>query len=812
VSKVALWLRWSGRDLRARVLQVAAVATIVALGTGVYAGLTSTASWRRASYDASFAALRVHDLHVSLAQDTYVDASRLREALASITPVAEVETRLVTPVQVDASRDGRTILVPGRLVGTDVTGTTAVDELHVRAGRALDVPDRGADRVALDAHFAEHYDLAPSGRLRLSGGTEVEYVGHVLSPEYFLVMSAEGTMSAQANFAVLFASNDTIGRIVDRPGMANDAVLRLRAVPDRRAAARDVEAALRRSLPGVAATVTALDDERPYRLMYDDIRGDQRVYDIFAFLVLGGAAFAAFNLVGRIVEAQRREIGIGMSLGLPRWKIAVRPLLVGFEVALLGAVVGLAVGLGVGALMLAVMKRFFPLPDWRTPFDAAAYARGWAIGTVLPFAATLVPVVRAVRVAPVDAIRTGPTTLRRRGLVHLAARLNLGNSIREMPFRNVLRAPRRTALTALAIAAAIATLVGVIGMVDSFFGTIDQGERAVLGERPDRVTVGLSGFALRGTPELERITDAPGVGRAEPGLQVAGRMRRAAGGGDDIDALIRLFPFDSALWRPSTTDGALDTTRTGLVIAEKAARDLDVGVGDEIVLEHPRRRGLGYDMVDSRVRIEAVHEIPYRFVAFMDTRDASLMDLDGVYNTVTVEPAPGTPGDDLERTLFGMPGVRSVQPVSDFARTIRDLVSQILDILRVIEGAVLLLAILIAFNSSAISVDERAREHATMFAFGVRLRTVLRNTMIESLVVGVLGTALGIVLGHAIVRYITRFLLPETMPELTVDPVVSPATIVTAVVLGVLAVSLAPLLTARRMHRMDIPATLRVVE
>ena len=34
-----LWLRWSWRDLRARWLQVVAIALIIALGTGVFAGL-----------------------------------------------------------------------------------------------------------------------------------------------------------------------------------------------------------------------------------------------------------------------------------------------------------------------------------------------------------------------------------------------------------------------------------------------------------------------------------------------------------------------------------------------------------------------------------------------------------------------------------------------------------------------------------------------------------------------------------------------------------------------------------------------------
>ena len=41
---------------------VAAIALIVALGTGTFAGLGSTAEWRRQSNDASFAHLRMHDL------------------------------------------------------------------------------------------------------------------------------------------------------------------------------------------------------------------------------------------------------------------------------------------------------------------------------------------------------------------------------------------------------------------------------------------------------------------------------------------------------------------------------------------------------------------------------------------------------------------------------------------------------------------------------------------------------------------------------------------------------------------------------
>lgn len=81
-----------------------------------------------------------------------------------------------------------------------------------------------------------------------------------------------------------------------------------------------------------------------------------QLWNLVALLVLAGATFAAFNLTSRVVEAQRREIGVGMALGVRGRQLAVRPLLFGLQVALLGAASGVAVGL--------LTER---LPDGRDP-------------------------------------------------------------------------------------------------------------------------------------------------------------------------------------------------------------------------------------------------------------------------------------------------------------------------------------------------------------------------------------------------------------------------------------------------------------
>ena len=102
----------------------------------------------------------------------------------------------------------------------------------------------------------------------------------------------------------------------------------------------ELDRSLRAALPGTGFTFTTGAQEPAHRLLYKDAEGDQQMMDIFAALLLGAAAFAAFNLISRTIEAQRREIGIGMALGVRPRVLARRPLLLGGQVALLGVAWG----------------------------------------------------------------------------------------------------------------------------------------------------------------------------------------------------------------------------------------------------------------------------------------------------------------------------------------------------------------------------------------------------------------------------------------------------------------------------------------
>src|SRR6266511_3750224 len=370
-----LWMRWSWRDLRRRWLLVTAIALVIALGTGTYAGLLSTSAWRRQSNDASFALLHTHDLRVALPQGASTGEGSLLALLPGIAHAGDITAareRLVVPTQL-AGPHG--LLVSGELVGTDTRPGLPVDGVAVTAGRGLAGADDGAPTVLAEATFARKNNLLVPAELTMSGGTRLRVVGAGQSPEYFLVTGGQGGMPflSQKSYGVLFASLHTAQQVTGAAGRVNDLVLTLRPGADRDSVRQELRQALETMAPPLAATVSTRDDIDAYRILYDDIDGDAQLWRVIALLVLLGAAL---NLTSRVVEAQRREIGIGMALGVPSRLLAVRPLLFGAQIALLGVGLGMLVG--------------------------------WALG---------------------------------------------------IPLRGVLRTPRRTALTALGIAAAITTLV-----------------------------------------------------------------------------------------------------------------------------------------------------------------------------------------------------------------------------------------------------------------------------------------------------------------------------------------------------------------
>jgi putative ABC transport system permease protein len=655
--RARLWIRWAVRDARRQRLQVLSIALLLALGVGMYAAMSSMSVWRVDSADASFAASRMHDLRVALVEGSTAPEGVLRSALArsaasrDVTAAAE---RLVVSTQVNASTPGRTIIVPGRIVGSPATAE--IDRLHVRRGRLSEA----GGAVALEYNFARHYDLPASGSLTFAGARRAPYTGQVLAPEYFIVTAPGADFGAEAAFAVVFAPLRTAQALAGQPGRVNQLVMRLRRGADPAVVQAQLSRALQEELPRTGFTFTARDREPAHRLIYKDAEGDQEMLDIFAFLLLGAATFAAFNLISRTVESQRREIGIGMALGVSPRALARRPFLLGAQIALAGVALGIPVGLAADAWLAGVMDQFFPLPVVRASFQSDVYLRGAVVGLALPLLAAAIPVWRAVRVTPVEAIRIGARAARSAGLAWLLKGLRLpGGSLAKLPLRNVLRTPRRTVMTLLGIGAVVTIVIALSGVMDSFDGTLAASRREALAGSASRLTVDLVASERGGSADVRRVVGADSVGASQTSLRLASTL---VAGGRHLDVALETVGTRRPLWHPTFRAGALPAQSPGLVIAQQAAEDLQVTVGDRLAVRHPVPTGARtFRLVSTTLPITGIHSSPLRFVAYANAAAAADLHLSGLVNRISVVPATGASADDVKAELLHLPAVAAVQ-------------------------------------------------------------------------------------------------------------------------------------------------------
>lgn len=803
-------IRWSLRDLRRRWVQVAVIALVIAIGTGVYAGLTSAMDWRGLSYDASYAALSAHDIRVRLAADSYVEEGTLSGALGRMGDpgwVADSEERLIAPAQIEASTPDGTVLVPGRVVGVSVEEDGPnVDCIEVTAGSGF----TGRTGAILEKHFADEHEMEERGTLLLAGGVPVVYSGIGLSPEYFMISSGQGDFLAQGSFAVVFMPLPAAQALTGHAGLVNDLVLTLRQGVDVSAAVREVEGAMAAALPVVGVDVETIEDDPAYRIMYRDLDSDRGTVVAMAFLVLVAAAFAAFTLTGRIVEAERREIGIDMALGVPRATIAVRPLLGGAWIALLGVLFGIGIGFLFVALLRSVFTDLLPLPVWLTPLEAGPFLVAAGIGFILPFAASAWPVWRAVRVEPVEAIRTGHLASRGGGFAPLVKRLHLpGRSLIQIPFRNVVRAPRRMVLTATGIGVAMITLVVMAGSIDSFNRILAGAASELESGKVGRMVVTLAGFQPDDSGLVQAIKVMPQVGESEQGLMLGAV---ASNGGDSLEVRLQVIDMSSDIWHPTVSSRVEAGDLPGIVLSGKAAKDLGLSPGDAVEVEHPYRVGESqFASRTTRMRLVGEHPNPIRFLAYTEIANAGIFGLSGQTNELQVVPADGFSTTDVQRALFSVPGVATVQEPGAAVEMTGEQLESYSGIFRMVEAFALFLAFLIAFNAASIGSDERARENATMMAYGVRVRTLVRMAVQEAAVVGILGSLIGLGLGVLALRWLLAR-SAATLPELELTASVEPATIAMVLLFGVLVVAIAPVFTTRKLLRTDVPSTLRVME
>lgn len=810
-------LRWSLRDARKRWIQIVAIGFTLAIGIGLYAGLSSVTQWRLTSIDKSLEATSMYDLRATVGEGGDVPAGSLARIASEIDGIDRYNERLLFDTQVETVVDGEELLVHGRIVGMDLSGSEpVVNDVYLIDDAARPVSNSATPQVLVNRGFSTFWDLPTSGALTVGGDVGVDYVGSAVSPEFFLIIEGNGSLG-RSNLAVLFAPLAAAQDISGRSGVVNDLVLTLEPGADAAAVTQQLTEAAA-SQGGVLLDVLTREATPSYIGLTGSPEIDQGIYNAISLLLFVGAAFAALNFSARMVEAQRREIGNSMAIGEHPRTIVIRPLLIGLQIGIIGMILGVAVGYAIAFQTVTVVQEVAWLPIFEQPFQAGIYAQAMALGFAVPVLAVLWPVLRAVRVRPVDAIRSSHLASRGGSLGPIISRIPLpGRSLERMPFRNLMRAPRRTFLTLLTFTMSLAIMFAMLGLGSTFTATLDDGNEELLGGEPDRFTVQLDSFYPVNSPQVQDVLTNPTVQLGEPAMVLGANVTAATS--DDsadpiqLDLAVRFVDFGSAVWTPTATEGSLSRGSPGIVLADKAARDFGVGVGDDVIVTHPALVDGAFTYSTRTLPVAAIHPHPLRLNAYMDLSQASTWGFGGLANIVTGVPADGSSLNDVKRALFGSgTGVALVQGLSETFQSLEDSLEQSSGVFVITRIFVIFLVMLIAFNTANINVDERSRDHATMFAYGIPVRRVIANLSVEGLLLGVVAVVLGGLFGYALLLWMALFQMPTAVPDVGMIVSVRWWEMAASFVVALAAIALAPLFPGRKLNKMFIPGQLRVME
>ena len=813
-----LRLRWTLRDARRRWLQIVGISFTLAIGIGLFAGLSSVTEWRLTSIDKSLDVTNMYDLRATVSGGTEVPAGALARIASEIDGVAEYNERLVFDTQIDAVVDGEEVLVHGRVVGMEMSPSgSVVNDVYLIEGDVLPTAGTPTPQALIDRNFAAFLDLPTSGLVTVGGDIDVNFIGHAVSPEYFLIVEGNGSLG-KSNLAVLFAPLATAQDMSGKAGSVNDLVLTLEPDVEAEAVrAQLIDAAA--SLDGALLDVITRDETPSYIGLTGSPEIDQGIYDAISLLLFAGAAFAALNFSARMVEAQRREIGAAMAIGETPRSITVRPLLIGLQIGILGMILGVVVGYAISFQTVSVVQEIVRLPIFEQPFQGAIYGRALAIGFAVPMLAVFWPVFRAVRVRPVDAIRSSHLASRGGSLGPIISRIPLpGRSLERMPIRNLMRAPRRTFLTLLTFTMSLAIMFAMLGMSSTFTTTFDEGNKELLGGESDRFSVQMDSSYPVDSPQVQDVLTDPTVQLGETAM-VLGANVTAAEASEDVDdptrldLVVRFVDFGSNVWTPTATQGTLSRGAQGIVLADKAASDFGVEVGDDVIVTHPALVDGAFTYDTRTLPVTAIHPHPLRLNAYMDLSQASTWGFGGLANIVTGVPADGSSLNEVKRSLFGSgTGVALVQGLGDSFRSVEDSLDQSQGVFFITRIFVIFLVMLIAFNTANINVDERSRDHATMFAYGVPVRRVIANLSAEGLLLGLAAVVLGGLFGYALLLWMALFLMPTAIPEIGMIVSVRWWEMAVSFVLALAAIAVAPVFPGRKLKKMFIPGQLRVME
>ena len=778
------------RDLRHMTGQVLATSLVVACGVASFVAMRSTFTSLKTSQENYYSNHRFADIFASLKRAP----ETVRANIEAIPGVATVQTGVVEQVSIDLPNLSEP--AQARLVAIPPRQATMLNDLHLQQGRYIDRTRSG--EVIISGAFAQANDFEPGDSIKANiNGRErrLTIVGVALSPEYIYEIRPGDVFPDNRRYGIIWINRQEIAAAYQMDGAFNDVSLTL--------APGGNEAEVIDRLDGILLEYGGLGaygriDQQSYRFISNEF-SQLRSFGIFLPVVfLGVTAFLLHLVLSRLVKTEREQIGLLKAFGYSNVRIAQHYLLLSFSCIGLGVLVGIIAGTWLGSVMTEMYTEYFHFPVLEFHVGAGLVAASFLFSSLAAAIGALSSLVKVVTTPPAEAMRPEAPASYKPGVLERTGIQAVVSPANRIILRNLIRQPLRATLALIGISLAAALLFTGFYFFDAIERIIDvQFHKAI---REDVIVTFHSPREGRVRHELVAL---PGVRAAEFFRALPVRLRS-----EHLEKRVALQGVDAAarLHRIVDEDGEVHLPpSSGLMISTELAEQLDVGIGDTVIVEvlegsRPVRQVPIVQMIDEMLGVNAYMEI--RSLNRLIEEDDVVS---GGYLSVRKDEL-----DALYSRLKKMPSIAGVSLPAVMLQSFEDTFAQTIGgftfFLILFSSAIV---VGVVYNAARVALSERGRELASLRVLGFTTQEVSHILSGEQILLTVVAIPVGCLIG-VVLCYLMNNLVDREILRLPL--VFSVRTVVvTSAIVGVATV-VSSVIVERRLRSLDLIEVLKTRE
>ena len=484
----------------------------------------------------------------------------------------------------------------------------------------------------------------------------------------------------------------------------------------------------------------------------DRMKNIGEVFPVLFFLV---AALISLTTMTRMVEEERTQIGTMKALGYSKWPIMSKYVYYALLATVGGSVFGALIGEKVFPwVIIRAYEIMYHIPNLEIPYNLqfALIATGAAVFCTM--AATLASCYKELSETPASLMRPPAPKQGKRVLLERVTFIWKHLSFTwKSTIRNLFRYKKRFFMTIFGIGGCMALMLVGFGIRDSVtnIAVLQYGELQLY----DGMVILNEDASDPQIEELEEfLSENPKASEKLPAVMKKVKITSSSASGnqevylvvpENLDDFSKFFVLRD---RRTKTPYTLD--ESGIVLAEKTAKQLGAGVGDtvEIVEDNGKNK---------EAKVSAICENYVSNYAYM--APGMYKDLYGdeaKYNSIffMTPEHDSASASQLGQEALKYKGALSVSYTGSVMNEVNDMLSSLDTVIVVLITSAGMLAFVVLYNLNNININERKRELATFKVLGFYDKEVSAYVYRENILLTLIGAAVGSGLGTILHRFV----------------------------------------------------------